>query len=149
MSNSGSPADGNNSRNNNNQEKVPRDAVDLTNGNETVQSQFNENILTKMNEIIASIIGDDRLTEGDVMTLAYNFSWYFLTDHLRALKQSRYKNVRDNYEKFFLENIVAYLRVIDGHSAIIQYMLNNNLKTIDEYIVHFAKNKNNNSSEGT
>lgn len=119
-------------------DRVSKESIDMSKGNNTVESQFNPAIIKKMNELITLIIGDDSLTEGDIMTVAYNFSWYFLTDHLRALKQSRYKYVRDNYDKFFIENIVTYLNVINGHSEIIQYMLDNNLKTVDEYIDHKA-----------
>lgn len=119
---------------NDNNERVSKESIDMTKGNDVVESKFNPNIVKKMNELITLIIGDDNLTEGDVMTVAYNFSWYFLTDHIRALKQSRYKYVRDNYDKFFMENIVAYLKVVDGQSSIIQVMLDNNLKTLDEYI---------------
>lgn len=119
-------------------DRVSKESIDMSKGNDTVESKFNPAIVKKMNELITLIIGDDNLSEGDIMTVAYNFSWYFLTDHLRALKQSRYKYVRDNYDKFFLENIVTYLNVINGHSEIIQYMLDNNLKTVDEYIDHKA-----------
>lgn len=122
-------------------DRVSKESIDMSKGNDTVESKFNPAIVKKMNELITLIIGDDNLSEGDIMTVAYNFSWYFLTDHLRALKQSRYKYVRDNYDKFFLENIVTYLNVINGHSEIIQYMLDNNLKTVDEYIDHKANNK--------
>lgn len=129
-------------------DRVSKDLVDMTKGNDVVESKFNSNIVKKMNELITLIIGDDSLSEGDVMTVAYNFSWYFLTDHLRALKQSRYKHVRDNYDKFFMENIVAYLKVVAGQSNIIQVMLDNNLKTIDEYIEFMNNKKSTNDNTG-
>lgn len=135
--------------NNNNSDKVSKESVDMTQGNENIQSTFNPIILKKMDEMIATIIGDDTLTEADVMTLAYNFSWYFLTDHIRALKQSRYKHVRDNYDQFFMDSIFTYLTVVSGQSQIIQYMLDNNCKTIDEYLAHKAANTANNKENNT
>lgn len=117
---------------------VSKSLIDYTKGNASVERSYNAAVLRKMGEMVALVIGDESLTEDDIMTVAYNFSWFFLTDHLRALKTSRYPKVRENYDKFFMEHIVTYFKMTASHAAIIQTMLDNNLKTIDEYI-EFSK----------
>lgn len=126
----------------NNNKPISKSLIDYTNGNHSVESSYNAAVLRKMGEMVALVIGDAELTEDDIMTVAYNFSWFFLTDHLRALKTSRYQKIRENYDQYFLDHITTYFKMTASHAAIIQTMIDNNLKTIDEYIEFSKAHKN-------
>lgn len=91
-------------------------------------------LITRIDEMIASLVYDKSLTEQQIFTICINFSWYFFGRHLDSLATSRDPGITKNYEALFYQFIYDYFQTIQGQIKILEIMLGNNLKTFEQYI---------------
>lgn len=91
-------------------------------------------LVGRMDEIIASLVYDEKLSENEVFNICINFSWYFFGRHLESLQTSKDPGIRKNYDALFYQFIYDYIQTIQGQATILQTMIDNNLRTFLEYI---------------